>query len=132
MEASDQGGAGMPRGRALLVLVGFLSAGVINGLFGTGGGILLVWLFTNVLKANAKDAFAQSLLTVIPMSVVSGLLYRTAGSFALGDTLPYLLPAALGGLAGACFTDRCNPRLLKIIFSSLVVYSGVRMILMKG
>lgn len=132
MNAGNAGGAALLRGRGLLILAGFFSAGVINGLFGTGGGILLVWLFKRVLKTNAKDAFAQSLLTVIPMSVVSGLLYGTAGSFAPGETVPYLVPAVLGGLLGALLNDRCNPRLLKIIFSALVVYSGARMILMKG
>ncbi|MBQ9120916.1 MAG: sulfite exporter TauE/SafE family protein [Clostridia bacterium] len=116
----------------VLVLAGCALAGAVNGLLGTGGGILLVWLFTTVLKTDAKDAFAQSLLTVIPLSVVSGYVYLRSGSFAVAELLPYLVPAALGGVLGAYLTDRINPRILKIIFGVLVVYSGARMIFAKG
>ncbi|MBO5111126.1 MAG: sulfite exporter TauE/SafE family protein [Clostridia bacterium] len=120
------------RARFMFAMLGCALAGGVNGLLGTGGGILLVWLFTKVIKADAKDAFAQSLLTVIPMSLVSGFSYLQAESFSLSQLLPYLLPAALGGVLGAWLTDRINPRFLKIIFGVLVVYSGARMIFAKG
>ena len=120
------------RARFMFAMLGCALAGGVNGLLGTGGGILLVWLFTKVIKTDAKDAFAQSLLTVIPMSLVSGFSYLRAGSFSLAQLIPYLLPAALGGVLGAWLTDRINPRFLKIIFGVLVGYSGARMIFAKG
>ena len=120
------------RARFMFAMLGCALAGGVNGLLGTGGGILLVWLFTKVIKTDAKDAFAQSLLTVIPMSLVSGFSYLQAESFSLSQLIPYLLPAALGGVLGAWLTDRINPRFLKIIFGVLVVYSGARMIFAKG
>lgn len=114
-----------------LVLLGCGAAGLINGIVGVGGGIVLVWIFSHVIKTNAKDAFAQSLLTMIPMSLVSCAVYLRAGELSLAAAWPYLIPAALGGALGAWITDRLNPKILKIIFGLLVVYSGLRMIFVK-
>ena len=112
-------------------LVGCGLAGLLNGLMGTGGGIVLVWIFSHVMKANAKDSFAQSLLTMIPLSLVSCFFYWRAGELSLSAALPYLFSAVPGGLLGAWLTDRINPRILKIIFGLLVVYSGARMVFIK-
>lgn len=114
-----------------LVLLGCGAAGLINGIVGVGGGIVLVWIFSRVIKTNAKDAFVQSLLTMIPMSLVSCAVYLRAGELSLAAAWPYLIPAALGGALGAWITDRLNPKILKIIFGLLVVYSGLRMIFVK-
>ena len=92
---------------------------------------MLVWLFTVLFKTNAKDAFAQSLMITLPLSALSGIIYWQRGAFTLSQALPYLIPAIPGGILGAYLTDRMNPRILKIIFALLVVYSGARMIFAK-
>lgn len=92
---------------------------------------MLVWLFTALFKTNAKDAFAQSLLITLPLSALSGIIYWQRGAFTFSQALPYLIPAIPGGILGAYLTDRMNPRILKIIFALLVVYSGARMIFAK-
>ena len=118
-------------GRLVAFGLGCVLAGAINGLLGTGGGVLLVWLLSHVFKADAKDAFAQSLLMVIPLSAISAFVYCRTGSISLSQALPYLFPAVVGGLAGAYLADKINARVLKIIFAILVVYSGARMIFAK-
>ena len=117
--------------RMLVFGLGCVLAGTINGLLGTGGGVLLVLLLTKLFKADAKDAFAQSLLMILPLSIVSVFVYCQTGGVSLAQMLPYLFPAVIGGILGAYLADKINARVLKIIFAILVVYSGVRVIFAK-
>ena len=48
------------------ILVGSL-AGILNGLFGAGGGLVLVPFFTHWLKLEEKQAFATSIAVILPL-----------------------------------------------------------------
>ena len=108
--------------------VGF-GAGVVNGLLGTGGGILLLFVLRRY--ADTKNAFASALLCILPLSVLSVFLHLRDGSLSsellLSDALPYLLGAVPGGLIGAYLLDRIKPSLLQLIFAALLLFSGWRM-----
>lgn len=114
----------------LIVLAGF-AAGIINGVFGTGGGIVLVFLLARLLKEkigySPRDAFASVIAIVLPMSIVSACLYVKEGSVSISDASGYLLPAALGGITGALLLDKINLKFLKKLFALLVVYAGIKM-----
>ena len=115
---------------ALLGLSG-LGAGLVNGLLGAGGGIVAVWGLGRVLSAymtDRRDAFANALLVMLPLTAVSLIGYAARGLLADVDTASLLLPALAGGLGGALILDRINVRWLKIIFATLVVYSGFFML----
>ena len=115
---------------ALLGLSG-LGAGLVNGLLGAGGGIVAVWGLGRVLSAymtDRRDAFANALLVMLPLTAVSLIGYAARGLLADVDTASLMLPALAGGLGGALILDQINVRWLKIIFATLVVYSGFFML----
>ena len=58
-------------------LVGFF-AGIITGLFGAGGGMILVPSFTYIFKMSEKEARATSIFCILPLVCVSGILYSKA------------------------------------------------------
>ena len=91
----DGGGALKNTGK--YIIAGGL-AGVLNGLFGAGGGLLLVPLLTNWAKLEEKQAFATSVAIILPLSIVSYGLYWWQQGGVFTDTLPYLLGGILGGL----------------------------------
>lgn len=111
-----------------LALGGFLS-GTVNGVFGTGGGILAVFVLSRLLAGSneyeKKDIFAMTLFSCFFMSLSSAVIYAHAGHAEPSDALPYLLPALLGGTAGAFLLDKIKPALLSKIFALLVIYAGV-------
>ncbi len=116
---------------ALLGLSG-LSAGLVNGLLGAGGGIVAVWGLGRALSghtAHQKDAFANALVIMLPLSAISLIGYAARGLLADVNTGSLLLPALVGGFGGALILDRINVRWLKIIFAALVIYSGFFMLL---
>ena len=64
------------------------AAGTANGLFGAGGGMILVPLLTRWAKLPDKKAFATSISIIAPMCLVSIVIYYFQGSLALSDSLP--------------------------------------------
>ena len=71
-------------------------AGTVNGLFGGGGGIPLVFLLRSWAKLSDKMALATCVAVIFPFCLVSVLVYAFRGALPLGEALPYLV----GGLAG--------------------------------
>ena len=115
--------------KVFLPLTG-LGAGFINGLLGTGGGIIIIFMLNILFKgSDPRDNFATAIASILPMSVVSAGFYLKGGSFMLSDVLIYLLPAAVGGIVGALLLCRIKADLLKKIFACLVIYAGVSMMI---
>ena len=122
-----------PQGAKKAIFIAFLSslAGVINGFVGTGGGIIMVFLLFRLCgggEENTKIVFARTLLTVFPMSFAALTVYLRNSAVDTELILRVALPAALGGIAGALLMDRIDKRLLNLIFSFLVIYSGISMV----
>lgn len=109
-----------------------LIAGVLNGLLGAGGGIILVFALSRALKERIKsprDVFANALCIMLPISVVSCLIYAYRGNLSLGGISSYAIPAILGGIVGAIVLDKISVGLLKKLFSGLVIYSGIMLMI---
>lgn len=115
-----------------IILIGF-SAGIVNGLFGTGGGIFIVFLFSRIYANSSqygkKDCFAMTLTVTLAFSVVSLFGYLQNGSLGTELLTPVFLPAFLGGLAGAYLLNKINVGVLRKIFAGIVIYAGVSLIL---
>ncbi len=112
-----------------LVLIG-ACAGFINGLLGSGGGILVVFGMTPLIAdADGKrDVFANALAVMIPISLVSAITYASAGRIDIGEFGIYVLPAAIGGIIGAILLDKLKVGFLRRLFAILVIWSGIYLI----
>lgn len=108
------------------------AAGIVNGMFGTGGGIILVFWLAYVMTEkrgySPRDIFATVIAVVLPMSLVSLWLYFKDGNVNISDALVYLAPGAIGGLIGAFLLQKINLKLLKKAFAAMVIYAGVKML----
>ena len=127
---------------ALFLLLLGAGAGFINGLLGTGGGILLVYVMrayarrhsTNDVQlttSSQRDVYATALATMLPISVFSAVHYARAGALDLQAFSPLLLPSVAGGLLGGWLLDRLKLDWLKRLFALLVLISGILMIVRK-
>lgn len=130
---------GIAARHTVTLLMTGLVAGVINGLLGTGGGIVVVLVLTawykrlcgnSASRADvAKSVYVISLLTMLPVSLFSALQYAGSGRLSLSSFAPYLLPALFGGLLGGVVLDRVRLPFLQKLFAVLLLISGVRMLL---
>ena len=105
------------------------AGGLINGLFGGGGGMVLLPLLTVWSKLEARAAFATCVAIIFPMCCVSTAVYLFQVRPALRLVLPYLAGGVAGGLAGGLTFEKVPVRLLKIIFGLFLLYGGVRYLL---
>lgn len=119
--------------RLILLLSVGAAAGFLNGLLGAGGGILLVYALTAMNPDRSPDAvrnnFAATVAAVLPVTLLSTVLYAADGRMDFSAVTPLVLPAILGGTAGAFLLGRINTTLLKKLFALLVIWSGLYMLL---
>ncbi|MBQ8174550.1 MAG: sulfite exporter TauE/SafE family protein [Clostridia bacterium] len=115
--------------RAILLATLSFAGGVLNGLLGTGGGMILLFALGYLLSAeHAKDAFVISSVGVLAFSAVSAVMYGTGGSYDLAVLPRFALSAAVGGVAGAFLFRYVPTKWLKRLFAALTLYAGLRML----
>lgn len=105
--------------------------GLMNGLLGAGGGIVITFYLRRALGGGERnDVFANALATMLPMSLVSLGYYLIGGYVRVDVSVLQMLPSAiLGGGIGAFLLGRVKFRLLSVVFSLLVILSGLFMLL---
>lgn len=106
------------------------AAGVANGLFGSGGGLFLVPLFIGWLHMEQKRAFATSVAVILPLSVASFVVFLLGGRMDWGLAMPYLLGGAAGGLLSGLFFKKISVVWLRRGFGLLILYGGIRALLL--
>ena len=104
-------------------------AGVANGFFGGGGGMVLVPLLTGRCGLDQRRAFATSVAVILPLCVLSSVIYFFRGGLYLSAALPYLLGGLAGGWIGGRVFRRLNMDWLRRAFALLILYGGVRSLL---
>ncbi len=74
-------------------------AGLANGFFGGGGGMILVPLLTGKCGLDQRKAFATSVLVILPLCLLSSVIYLFRGGMEFSTALPYLVGGLVGGAA---------------------------------
>jgi uncharacterized protein len=114
------------RRRYLAAGVGVV-AGLLSGLFGVGGGIVLVPLLVLVVGLDPRRAAATSLAAVIPIAVFGLLGYAVRGQVDWVLGLFISLGALLGTLLGTRLLARLPERRLMFGFSTLLLLVAIRL-----
>ncbi len=105
-------------------------AGLANGLFGSGGGLFLVPLFTGWLGMEPKRAFATSVAVIFVLSPVSLLVFWLHGGAGFDGVWPYLVGGALGGVLSGCLFQKLSVTWLRRLFGLLLLYGGLRAVML--
>jgi len=107
------------------VATGILS-GAANGIFGAGGGMFIIPLYTRWAKMNEQKAFASSVAAILPMCIVSAVVYLVRDGVQFADALPYLIGGVAGGFIGGRIFKKIPTGVLHKIFAALLIYGGLR------
>ena len=102
--------------------------GIINGLFGAGGGMVLVPLLIHFGKLEDKKAFSSAISIILPMCLVTLTVYWRSGYFPGVEALPYLAGGLVGGLAGGLLFRRVTPQFLHRLFGLIILWGGLRLL----
>ena len=109
------------------MLIG-LFAGIISGLFASGGGMILVPAFIYLLKMEEVESRATSVICILPMVVTSGIFYYTGNYIDWKIGLFCAIDGTIGGIVGAKLLNKLPKRYLKIAFTIFLMYASYKMI----
>lgn len=111
-------------------LIGLLG-GVASGLFGVGGGIVMVPAMIYFLTMDIKLAVGTSLAVIIPTALTGMLKHYQLGQVDWRVALSLIPMAVVGGYLGAWLTSSLSSANLKRMFGGFLVLVGIRLILLK-
>lgn len=104
------------------------TAGILNGFFGAGGGLILVPMLIYAAKLSTEKALPTSLAIILPICIVSCLQRYTIHSFDIISLWPYLAGGLAGGIIGGLTYKKVSKIWLRRILGGFVLYAGVKMI----
>jgi hypothetical protein len=114
-------------------LIGLVS-GVTSGLFGVGGGIIMVPAMLLLLSQPIRDikqAIGTSLVVIIPTALIGSAKHFTQGNVEWRTALALVPLAILGGYLGAWLTTHIPADNLKRAFGVFLILVGLRLTLFK-
>ncbi len=110
------------------LLIGLIT-GVLNGLFGAGGGSVLVPAMELFLNIDEKKSHATAIGVILLLSIVSSFFYLKHGFFDLSLWVPVTIGGMAGGFVGAKALGKISKANLKIIFGGVIIVTAVKSIL---
>ena len=110
-------------------LLAGLAAGFVNGFFGAGGGMVLVPLLIWLVGLPDKLAFSSAITIILPLCVVSLVIYGRHDMLPLSDALPYLLGGAGGGVLAGLWFQKVPAKWLHLALGALILLGGVRLLI---
>ena len=111
-----------------LILIGFI-AGLSSGLFGVGGGLVMVPLLVWLCSFEQRRAHATSLAAIILIAGVAAGVFAVDGAVDLGTGLILAVGALVGAPLGARLLARTDADRVRIAFGIFQVIVGVTLVL---
>ncbi len=119
----------------LTMLVTGCFAGVLAGLFGIGGGIVIVPVLEAALGFLGVDAairmhvaVATSLATIIPTSISSARAHHQRKSVDVEVVKRWAIYVLVGALLGAWIASQVHSRVLAMVFATLALLVAIKMV----
>lgn len=107
------------------ILAGF-AAGCVTGLFGAGGGMVLVPLLGILTDLNEDSIFPTSLSVILPVCLVSLAVTAATNGLPLLQALPYLIGSTLGGIGAGLWGKHIPAKWLHRLLGILILWGGFR------
>jgi uncharacterized membrane protein YfcA len=116
-------GPGLGRGLTLAA-IGTL-AGLFSGLFGVGGGVVIVPLLVLWLGFGEREATGTSLAAIVIIAGVATAVHGAYGNVHLREGLLVGVPAVAGVIAGTELQRRVSTRAISLIFAVMLVATAI-------
>jgi uncharacterized protein len=115
--------------RSLKLMTIGTAAGLLSGLFGVGGGIVIVPLLVLWLGYDERAATGTSLAAIVFIAAFAAATQGLYGNVRLLDALLVGIPAIGGVTLGAWLQQRLRARTIPLLFSGVLVLAAIELIL---
>jgi len=104
-------------------------AGLFSGLFGVGGGSVIVPLLVLWLGYRERAATATSLAAIVFIAGFAAAVQGAYGNVRVLDALLIGVPAVVGVLLGTHLQQRLQQRSIALLFAAVLVASAVELVI---
>jgi uncharacterized protein len=104
-------------------------AGLFSGLFGVGGGSVIVPLLILWLGYDERTATATSLAAIVFIAGFAAAVQGLYGNVRLLDAVLVGVPAVIGVLIGTWLQQRLHARAIALLFAAVLVASAVELVI---
>jgi uncharacterized membrane protein YfcA len=111
----------MARRRTLTLAAIGTAAGLLSGLFGIGGGVLIVPLLVLWCGFDERLATGTSLAAIVVIASVATAVHGAYGNVHVQDGVFVGVPAVAGVLIGTGLQQRISTKAISLIFAALLV-----------
>lgn len=102
------------------------AAGAVTGLFGAGGGMVLVPLLQLLTDIDENEVFPSSVCVILPICIVTLIYMQFHGGLPWAEAFPYLIGSALGGIAAGRWGKKIPVIWLHRTLGALILWGGFR------
>jgi len=118
-----------PTARSLKLTAIGTAAGLFSGLFGVGGGTVIVPLLVLWLAYDERVATGTSLAAIVFVAAFAAATQGLYGNVNLRDAALVGGPAVVGVVLGAALQQRVGSRAISVLFALALVASAVELVL---
>ena len=117
----------MEKNNVKLLSLGFVT-GLVNGVFGSGGGMIIVPALVLFLGLKDYKAHATAISIIFPLTIISTIVYL------FNNTIPFkvsglvMIGGLLGSFIGAKTLNKIPATILRKVFGCIIIYTAIRMI----
>ena len=110
------------------LLIAGLCAGAVNGLFGAGGGMVLVPLLTLLSDLDDNDIFPASVSIILPVCLISLSFSYKSDTAPAPILLAYIITSAVGGILAGILGKKLPTKWLHKFLGVIILWGGIRYI----
>ncbi|HHY90535.1 MAG TPA: sulfite exporter TauE/SafE family protein [Clostridiales bacterium] len=118
----------MFRKRMLIIFILGLTAGFNNGLFGSGGGTILVPGIFFLLGVSQHKAHATTVSIILPLTLITTWIYMKYKIILWDIAIKIMIGSIIGGYIGAKLLPLLPERVLRNFFAILILIAAIRMV----
>ena len=108
-----------------IILAG-IGAGAVNGLFGAGGGMVLVPLLSLLTKLDDQEIFPASVSIILPICLISLFLSHPTKDISTAALITYMVASAIGGILAGIVGNKIPTIWLHRLLGVLILWGGIR------
>ena len=103
-------------------------AGLISGLFASGGGMILVPAFIHMLKMDEKLARGTALFSILPMVITSSFFYIKNDFVDIRISVLCVTGGIIGAIIGTKLLKQVSNKVLDLLFISFLFFASIKML----
>ncbi|HVF79213.1 MAG TPA: sulfite exporter TauE/SafE family protein [Solirubrobacteraceae bacterium] len=119
----------MPARRTLTLAAIGTAAGLLSGLFGVGGGVLIVPLLVLWCRFGERLATGTSLAAIVVLASVATAVHGAYGNVHVQEGILVGVPAVIGVVIGTELQQRISTKAISLLFAAMLIVVAVDLLI---